>query len=74
MMKVSEIIKGLQEDMDKRGDFYIKEFTIEDEEGFMGRKMISKTRKDKNGQSLKMNQKEFMEYIQREKLKETHEN
>jgi hypothetical protein len=62
-MKITDVIDSLQKDIDNFGDEYVRSFKIVTRNDTTERKMISKTRKDKNGQSLAMNQKEFEAWI-----------
>lgn len=63
-MKLSEYIQKLQKTLELSGDCYLLRTVIEtDKEGYEW-KMVSSTRKGKNGNSLKMTHKEFLAYIQ----------
>jgi len=62
-MKLSEYIQELQKTLELSGDCYLLRTVIETDTEGMEWKMVSKTRKDKNGVSLKMTHKEFLEYI-----------
>ena len=68
-MKLSEYIQKLQKTLKASGDCYLLRTVIETEEDIQEWKMVSKTRKDKYGRSLKMNHKEFIEFIKSQEVK-----
>jgi len=61
-MKLSEIIKELQKELDKDGDKHIRHFKIVNLQHCSERNLLSPTRKKKDGYSANMNQKEFVHY------------
>jgi hypothetical protein len=69
-MKLSELIKELQDDLKASGDVYIYESKIVDENQHTGHKMISLHRRDKNGNKAKMTFKEFEDWVKNERAKE----
>lgn len=68
-MKLSEYVQELQKTLKASGDCYLLRTVIETEEESQEWKMVSKTRKDKYGRSLKMNHKEFIEFIKTQEVK-----
>lgn len=66
-MKLSDLIKELQDDLDRDGDLYIYESKVVDENQSTGHAMLSKTRKDKNGHKAKMTFKEFQAWVKRKR-------
>lgn len=69
-MKLSDLIKELQEDLKESGDVYIYESKVIDENQHTGHSMYSLHRKTRNGNKAKMTFKEFTAWVkeQREKL------
>lgn len=61
-MLKSELIKRLQEEVDKNGDMHLKYVEYEDEEQGSGHYILSPDRKTKSGQRAKANLKEFRQY------------
>ena len=68
-MKVSDIIKDLQEGIRDNGDTYVRSFSISTEDETYGRSMRSPTRKNKDGDRLIMTHKEFSEWVKTQKDK-----
>lgn len=62
-MKISDIIKTLQEEIQMSGDVPVLAFRVETATEITERRMMSKTRKGKNGYPLKMTPKEFRDHL-----------
>lgn len=68
-MKLSTLIKVIQQDIEVYGDVHALNYSYSHETASPSGFKYSPTRKKKNGERAKMNRKEFKEYVTNEKSK-----
>jgi hypothetical protein len=73
IVKKSELIAHLQNEIEKFGDGHVLSYKIVDVSGGISGFLYSPTRKLKNGQRAKMNMKEFRDFVIDQRIKEENE-